>query len=54
MKLFIAGIGILGLFGFSLYHTWHQTTPERLMDPINWAVAGVYVVIYFILRTRIK
>jgi len=40
---------------FSICHTWYQTTPDRLSDPVNWiTMVLMFVIYYFIFWFRRK
>ena len=47
--LILIGVWLFCIFGFSTYHNWHLTTPEILSDPVNWVLAGVLIVIGFLI-----
>jgi len=41
---------MVGIAIFAGYHNWNSTTPERLVDPLNWILLFVFTGLSFIAR----
>lgn len=47
-------ISILGLSGYSMFHNWNLTMPERWADPFNWIVTAIFIVLFLIGKFILK